>query len=44
VGEEGSLLRILVPSGHGLQAALITIILFFKKKRKRKKKLSIETS
>jgi hypothetical protein len=29
VGEEGSLLRILVPSGHGLQAALITIILFF---------------
>jgi hypothetical protein len=39
VGEEGSLLRILVPSGHGLQAALITIILFFKKKKKKKKEI-----
>jgi hypothetical protein len=37
VGEEGSLLRILVPSGHGLQAALITIILFFFKKEKEKR-------
>jgi hypothetical protein len=37
VGEEGSLLRILVPSGHGLQAALITIILFFFLKEKEKR-------